>query len=120
MDGKRAKRVRHPWELRRDPPAPLAKLSLRACADQPSKGNRMGDPCFAGARHPLWIADRRGHQVRILTRLMRYLFEAGVEVDGTLVYTLLFQNEIEMRSWVSEKCARMEAAGWARRTKAGV
>ncbi len=72
----------------------------------------MGRSSFTGVRTPLWLARRGEHRARILTRLLRHAFEAAMEVDGTLVYTLLFDNEVELRAWVSEKCSRMEAAGW--------
>ncbi len=73
----------------------------------------MGDTCFSEVRRPLWAAQRGGHQACIVTRLLRRAFEAGMEVDGTIVYTLLFENEGDLLAWVSEKCARMEAAGWS-------
>ncbi len=39
-----------------------------------------------------------------------------MEVDGTLVYTLLFDNEFTFRAWVSEKSTRMVEAGWVGET----
>ncbi len=67
---------------------------------------------LATARQPVWAARRRGHKARIIARLLRHVFEAGMEVDGSLVYTLLFDSESKLRAWVAAKGAVMEADGW--------
>ncbi len=72
---------------------------------------------LVGVRRPVWVARRGDHDACILARLLHHAFEAGMEVDGTLVYTLLFDSESKLRAWVSEKCARMEAAGWVNETR---
>ncbi len=69
---------------------------------------------LVGARRPLWAAQRGDHNARIFGRLLRHLFEAGMEVDGSIVYTLLFDSEAKLRAWVTEKGGLMEAAGWMR------
>ncbi len=61
---------------------------------------------------PVWTAQRKGEFATILVRLLPRGLEVGMDVGGSLIYTVLFETGAEVWAWVRENCAEMEARGW--------